>query len=95
VNKAGTIRGQRDIALQKMRLAALERAGVDPRMVGRVFNRTAAPAGQADPERVTIPTNQSELEEMLGDSKKMQAVFSGKNGEFGEFIRNYARNIHA
>ncbi|MFI9200167.1 phage major capsid protein [Streptomyces sp. NPDC053048] len=48
----------------------------------------------ADPERITIPTTAAELEAMLGDSKAMQKVFAGKNGEFGEFITNYARSVH-
>jgi HK97 family phage major capsid protein len=90
-----SIRGQREIAISRQRLAMLDKAGIDPREVGKIFNR-AAPAG-APPvgdTKITIPADQAGLEAMLADSKKMQAVFAGKNGEFGEFITNYARNVH-
>jgi HK97 family phage major capsid protein len=39
-----------------------------------------------------IPTTASELEEMLGDSSRMQRVFANK-ASFGEFIQNYARTV--
>ncbi|MGE5827770.1 MAG: phage major capsid protein [Micromonosporaceae bacterium] len=71
--------GQRD---------ALARRGVDLRDLGRVFNKAAA-----DPETITIPTSQAQLEEMLGDSAKMQRVFADKT-LFPEFITNYARAMH-
>lgn len=97
MNKSSTIQGRRQIARSRMRLAMLDRAGIDPRQAGRIFNRAAnpgAPATGADPERITIPTAPAELEAMLGDSKQMQKVFAGRNGEFGEFITNYARAVH-
>jgi HK97 family phage major capsid protein len=70
--------GQRD---------ALARRGVDPHDLGRMFNKAA------DPETITIPTSQAQLEEMLGDSAKMQRVFADKT-LFPEFITNYARAMH-
>lgn len=95
MNRSSTIQGRRDIARSRARLRMLDAAGIDPRQAGRIFNRAADPTRTgADPERITIPTSQAELEAMLGDSKRMQAVFSGKNGEFGEFITNYARSVH-
>lgn len=38
----------------------------------------------------TIPTSATELEEMLGDSARMQALFAD-TAAFGEFVTNYAR----
>ncbi len=40
----------------------------------------------------TIPTTAADLENMLGDSAKMQSVFADKRA-FGEFISNYARTV--
>lgn len=40
-----------------------------------------------------IPTDAVELEEMLGDSGRMQALF-GDQAKFGEFVTNYARAVH-
>lgn len=37
----------------------------------------------------TIPTTAAELEEMLNDSARMQAIF--KEGQFGEFVSNYVK----
>lgn len=41
--------------------------------------------------RTVIPTDAAELEEMLGDSARMQALFAD-TAAFGEFITNYARS---
>jgi HK97 family phage major capsid protein len=72
--------GQRD---------ALARRGLTPFDVGRMFNKAAV-----DNEvKITIPTSPAALEEMLADSKKMQAIFG--TPAFGEFITNYARAVHA
>lgn len=97
MNKSSTNQGQREIARSRMQLAMLAKAGIDPRHAGRIFNRApnpAPPAGAPEPERIDIPTSPAALEAMLGDSKQMQKVFAGKNGEFGEFITNYARAVH-
>lgn len=40
---------------------------------------------------ITIPEAPHELEEMLADGAKMQAVF--KEGQFGDFVKAYQRNI--
>jgi hypothetical protein len=40
-----------------------------------------------------IPTSAVELEEMLGDSSRMQALFA-QPAQFGEFVTNYARAVH-
>lgn len=40
----------------------------------------------------TIPTTAADLENMLGDSAKMQTVFADKRA-LGEFIGNYARTV--
>jgi HK97 family phage major capsid protein len=93
---ATATRGRADITAG-LRHRMILRAGYDPRQVGKAYNRVAeppAPAGGVDPERMVIPTNQAALEEMLGDSAKMQKVFSNPEA-FGEFITNYARNTHA
>lgn len=71
---------------QRVKLAAL---GYTPADLGRTFNRAAQP-GQVDPERVTIPDSPAALEELLGDSKRMQAVFQDK-AAFGELISKYAK----
>ena len=39
-----------------------------------------------------IPTSADELEEMLGDTSRMQDVFKDKS-RFGEFITNYAKTV--
>lgn len=41
---------------------------------------------------LTIPTNATELEEMLGDPGKMKDVFANK-ATFSEFIKNYAKTV--
>lgn len=41
--------------------------------------------------KVVIPTAPAELESMLGDPGQIQDLF--KNGQFGEFVTNYARNV--
>jgi HK97 family phage major capsid protein len=89
-------RGRAD-TVSGMRHRMILRAGFDPRQIGKAYNRIAeppAPAGGVDPDRLTIPTNQAALEEMLTDSAKMQRVFAQPEA-FGEFITNYARNTHA
>lgn len=42
--------------------------------------------------KTVIPTNAADLEEMLGDNSKLQNLM--KEGQFGEFITNYARTVH-
>ena len=82
------------IKLSAWQRHALHARGVDLRDLGRILNRAPAPpAGQVDPERVAIPTDQAQLEAMLGDSARMQRVFADKD-RFAEFIVNYARNVH-
>jgi HK97 family phage major capsid protein len=94
VIKANTAQGRRDLARTRARLAMLDHAGVNPSLLGKVFNRAAPPAppqaGQGD-LRITIPTNSAELEELLGDSKKVSDIF--KAGQFGELVTNYARVV--
>lgn len=97
MNTALTIRRQRETIRSGMRHRMIQRAGFDPRTVGKAYNRVAeppAPANGMDPERLAIPTGQAELEAMLTDSAKMQRVFQDKNGAFGEFVTNYARAVH-
>lgn len=48
---------------------------------------TTLPSG----ERITVPTNGAELEELLSDQKKVQAII--KQGDFGELITNYSRHV--
>jgi HK97 family phage major capsid protein len=91
------IRGQREAVMSLARRRMIARAGFDPTVIGKAYNRAAdpaAPAGAPEADRLKIPENRAELEVMLGDSAKMQRVFQGKNGEFGEFITNYARAVH-
>ena len=66
--------------------------GLAPADVGRIYNRAAAPPA-GDIDKITIPSSAAELEQMLGDSKQMQAVL-GKPELFGEFITNYARTVY-
>lgn len=40
---------------------------------------------------VTVPTNQTELEELLGDQKRVQEII--KAGQFAELITNYSRTV--
>ncbi len=68
---------------QRRKLAAL---GIDPARNGRPQNKTLT-ADEIGP----IPSSPAELEAMLGDSAKMQAMV-GHPGLFGEFITNYARS---
>lgn len=42
--------------------------------------------------KIVIPTAASELEDMLGDRAKIENLM--KEGQFGEFITNYARTVH-
>jgi HK97 family phage major capsid protein len=96
VNTSSTIQ-RRDAVTTGLRARMLARAGIDPALVGKAYNRVTeppAPSGGMDPERLVIPTSQAELEAMLGDSAKMQRVFADKNGAFGEFVTNYARAVH-
>jgi HK97 family phage major capsid protein len=67
---------------QRARLAAL---GVDPRMVGRVFNRAQLIA----PKDVPIPANADELAEMIGDPGRLKAVMTDRVA-FGGFVQAYA-----
>ncbi len=92
MSKLITLRGQREISQSKSRMAMLERVGIDPREIGRVFNRANPDTGDGGgTDTITVPTSAAGLEEMLGDSKKMQALFADKP-KFGEFITNYARS---
>lgn len=68
---------------QRCKLAAL---GIDPARNGRPQNKTLT-ADEIGP----IPSSPAELEAMLGDSAKMQALV-GHGALFGEFIQNYARS---
>lgn len=82
------------ISLAPWQRRRLNQLGVSAADIGRLYNRAAATtAGQVDPESITIPTTQAQLEEMLGDSAKMQRVFADK-ALFPEFITNYARAVH-
>ena len=40
---------------------------------------------------ITIPTESSELQDLLGNDQKMQEVFKDK-GAFTQLIQNYAKN---
>jgi HK97 family phage major capsid protein len=40
---------------------------------------------------VTVPTNQAELEDLLGDQAKVTELF--KSGQFAEVVQNYARAV--
>lgn len=78
----------REAARSRHTLALLEAAGIDPAEVGRYYNR-AMPAPVAP---TTIPTDQAGLEELIGDSSKMQAVF-GNPASLKELITNYSRAV--
>lgn len=69
----------------------LARHGYTPADVGRTWNR-AAPQTAPDVDDIVIPNTPAGIEEMLGDSKRMQAVFKDKN-KFGELISKYARTV--
>lgn len=91
MNPYSTARGRREIAQTRARLAMLERAGIDPTQVGRIFNRAAPTVDTA--EDVKIPTSEAELQGMLTDATVM-AKLMAKPQAFGEFIQNYARAVH-
>jgi HK97 family phage major capsid protein len=89
------IEAQRKALTAGLRQRMLIAAGHDPKRAGRAYNQAtpAPPKDSIDPERMVIPTSQAALEEMLGDSAKMQKVFANQ-GAFGEFVTNYARAVH-
>ncbi len=87
--KQSATQREREIAATRLRFTMLENAGIDPREVGKIFNRSA---GSVAADDVTVPTSPAELEAMLTDGKKMQAIFG--TPKFGEFITNYARSVH-
>jgi HK97 family phage major capsid protein len=62
--------------------------GYDLADVGKTFNV----ARTVDPERVSVPDTETELEAMLGDASAMQKLFADK-AAFGNFISNYARVV--
>lgn len=76
------------------RRAMLAAAGIDPRDLGRVFNR-AGGTGTLNPEdvdRVTIPDTAEALEDMLRDGAVMARVFKQKDA-FKELVSKYARTV--
>lgn len=73
--------------------AVLERSGFDARDLGKTWNRAAPSLNTDDVDRITIPTEQAELEDMLRDPKSIKGLLSQPNA-FKQFITNYARNIH-
>jgi HK97 family phage major capsid protein len=92
VSKIMDSRAVRDAWRTKHRIAMLEAAGIDPREVGRVFNR--ANIVPSDLDRITIPTDGAGLEEMLADSTTMRNVFQNP-AALKEFIKNYASTTQA
>jgi len=76
----------REAARSRHTLALLEAAGIDPTEVGRIYNRTVPAPG---PE-ITIPTSPAELEDLIGDSARMQQVFASPTS-LKNLITNYAR----
>jgi len=93
VSKIMDSRAVQAAARSRNRMALLEAAGIDPREVGRVFNRAGSVA-PGDLDRITIPTDSAGLEEMLGDSTRMQNVFRNPVA-LKEFIKNYANTTAA
>lgn len=73
---------------------ALHARGFCTTDIGRVLNRASmpAPVDGKELEDLIIPDTPVELEEMLGDSKKMQRVF-GNRDAMSSFLSNYARNF--
>lgn len=69
---------------QRARLAAL---GIDPSLVGRVFNRAAPPV---PPKNIPVPKNAAEFEEMLADRERLGAVLANRE-TFKEFVIEYAK----
>jgi len=67
----------------------LARHGYKPSDIGRMWNRSAP---QLDADDITIPDTPSGLEELIGDSARMQKVFANK-GQFAEVIKAYARTV--
>jgi HK97 family phage major capsid protein len=67
------------------RRAQLATLGIDPRMIGKVWNRAAT-------DRITVPDTAEGLEDMLSDPAKMQALFKQKDG-FATFVKNYAAQV--
>jgi len=75
------------------------RRGYRPEDSGRIFNRVPVPpSGQPsvpvsssgpDLEDITIPDSPAGLEELIGDSARMQKVFA--QGKLPELITNYSR----
>lgn len=67
----------------------VNRRGFHPRDFGRAFNDASAGATGADLEDITIPDTPAGLEDLIGDSAKMQKVFA--QGKLPELITNYSR----
>jgi HK97 family phage major capsid protein len=67
----------------RSRLAAL---GIDPRDVGRVFNR----ATEVPPKDIPVPKNSAELEEMINDPGRLRSVISNRDA-FKTFVEQYAK----
>jgi len=81
------------IKLPRWQRDALATRGIHPDDLGRVFNRvaTAPPPVSPDPgEKITIPANRADLEDMLQDQKKVNELF--KTGQFLDAIGAFARN---
>jgi HK97 family phage major capsid protein len=91
MTKPHSARGRSEAILARARFAALDAAGIDPRDVGKVFNRAAPPVAD-DLSDVTIPSTPSELEEMMADRKTIARVFSNGN-KAQEFIHAYAKAV--
>jgi HK97 family phage major capsid protein len=90
MTKPHTARGREQAIINRARFAALDAAGIDPRDIGRVFNR-AAPVAD-DLSDVKIPSTPSELEEMMADRKVIARVFSNSD-KAQEFIHAYAKSV--
>lgn len=83
---------RRDMARAKGQFAMLERYGMDPKMVGQVFNR-AVPVQNQDPNadisNVTVPDTVAGLEEILGDTTRMSQF--AQAGQLKAVLAAYAR----
>lgn len=98
MSKVLTARARRDAAQAKLRMQALDRAGISAADIGRVFNRSnggrngGSTADQTDVDNITIPTDSAGLQELFSDQDKLVKILTNQRTAT-QFVRNYAQSV--
>lgn len=99
MSKVLTARAQRDAIQAARRMRALDKAGIDPRDIGKVFNRSNGGSRNGGPavddkdiENVKIPTDAAGLAELFNDQNKLVKILTNQRTAT-EFVRNYAQSV--